>query len=262
MPIDPVKFASTHYSGPAGSRLAHVYQPAHAGTHAAVVLLHAGGFVEGGLESVAPLARSLAARLDADVIVPAYTLASERPFPAAVEDAYAALLWARDYARERHGDGAPLVVVGEEAGGNLAAAAAMIARDRGGPALAAQVLLRPMLDPSLSSLSMQRSAIEPARCTECYRAYLPNAADRLHPYAAPAAATRLAGLPPTLILTAAADPLRDEAETYGARLIAAGVTTQVSRLVALRANATDWSEPALAAIESFLTPRLAARARG
>ncbi len=113
------------------------------------------------------------------------------------------------------------MVAGVEAGGNLAAVAAMMARDRGGPALAAQILVAPMLDPTLTSHSMQYEYVtanaprSQGACNACYRAYLPNAADRLHPYAAPSSCPRVAGLAPALILTAEDDPLRDEAEAYG-----------------------------------------------
>jgi acetyl esterase/lipase len=223
-----------------------------------IVLLHGGGFVGGSPEAVATLAERLAERLASAVVTPGYTLAEDAPFPAAAEDAYAAMLWAQAYAREAGWGAARLVVCGVEAGGNLAAAVAMMARDRGGPPVAAQILVRPMLDPSQSSRSMRGSAGDDARrCRAAYRAYLPSGADHLHPYAAPLASLRLAGLPPALVLTAAADPLRDEAETYAANLIRAGVTTQVSRL-ASTADEAVCEAPTLDAIAAFLGPRLAA----
>jgi acetyl esterase/lipase len=225
---------------------------------AAVVLLHGGGFVDCRLDALAPAAQRLADRLASVVLAPAYSLAREAPFPAAAEDAYAALQWAAVHAREGGWPARRLVLLGIEAGGNLAAAAAMMARDRGEPALAAQILIRPMLDPSQSSRSMRASAEHEAeRCRAGYRAYLPSGADQVHPYAAPLASLRLAGLAPALILTAAGDPLRDEAETYAANLIRAGVTTQVTRL----AHAADdvlTDAAALEAIAAFVGPRIAA----
>jgi acetyl esterase/lipase len=233
---------------------------------ALVVLFHGGGFIRGGLDAIAATAETMAARLGLVVATPEYTLATVRPFPAAAEDAYAALVWAGTEARPRGWDAKRIVVAGEEAGGNLAAATAMMARDRGGPALAAQVLVGPMLDPSLSSPSMQRvvasAAHTPGLCGACYRTYLPNAADRLHPYAAPVSSTRLAGLAPALIVTCDGDPLRDEAEHYGAKLIAAGVTTQVSRLSRIENVAHCWTDEAWVAIDGFLRPRLASPGSG
>lgn len=228
---------------------------------ALVLLFHGGGFVRGGLDAIAATAQSMSTRLGLLVATPEYTLATMRPFPAAAEDAYAALLWANAEARQRGWDTKRIVVAGEEAGGNLAAATAMMARDRGGPTLAAQILVGPMLDPSLSSPSMQRFVASathtPGVCGACYRTYLPNAADRLHPYAAPVSSTRLAGLAPALIVTCDGDPLRDEAEHYGAKLIAAGVTTQVSRQSPIATVAHCWTDDTWAVIDGFLRPRLA-----
>ncbi len=250
--------ADDRFRGYSSELALRIYRPAGAAPMAVAVLFHGGGFVGGGLDAIAGLAVAMAVRLGLNVVTPAYTLASERPFPAAAEDAYAAITWVAVNAHREHWDVRRIVVAGVEAGGNLAAAAAMMARDRGGPALAAQVLVAPMLDPTLTSRSMQHDAANASRsqgeCCACYRAYLPNAADRLHPYAAPASCSRLAGLPPALILTAAGDPLRDEAETYGAKLIAAGVTTQVSRLPRIETDADRWTDEAWAAIAAFLGP--------
>lgn len=244
-----------------------VYAPADAEAPGALVILyHGGGFVRGGLDAIEATAACMAARLKLRIATPEYTLATAQSFPTAAEDAYAALLWASTDARQRGWDAKRIAVAGEEAGGNLAAAAAMMARDRGAPALAAQILVGPMLDPSLSSPSMQRfvasAAHTPGVCGACYRAYLPNAADRLHPYAAPASSTRLAGLAPALIITCDGDPLRDEAEQYGAKLIAAGVTTQVSRLPHIETVTQCWTDAAWAVIDGFLRPRLASPASG
>jgi acetyl esterase/lipase len=221
------------------------------------VLLHGGGFVSGSPRCIGPAGEQLALRLGGVVVVPAYTLAGDAPFPAAAEDAYAALQWAVRHAADS-GWGAPaLVVVGYEAGGNLAAAAAMMARDRGGPALAAQVLVRPMLDPSQSSRSMRACCSADAlRLRAAYRAYLPGGADAMHPYAAPVASVRLAGLAPALVLTAEGDPLRDEAEAYAAGLSRAGVASQVVRMREAP-DAAGWDAQTLDAIAAFVGPRVA-----
>ena len=129
-----------------------------------------------------------------------------------------------------------MLVAGIEAGGNIAAVAAMMSRDRGAPRLAGQILIMPMLDPGLSTCSMREMPSCPDKakvvdeCVAAYRGYLPHAADRSHPYASPLQSSRLKNLPPALILSTDDDPLRDEAEAYGARLIAAGVRTTVRRL--------------------------------
>ena len=253
--------AEERYRGYAGELALRIYRPAPSAAPAVVVLFHGGGFVGGSLDGIAPHAAAMAARLDLAVATPGYTLAGELPFPAAVKDAYAAITWAVKNAHREHWDSRRLVVAGVEAGGNLAAVAAMMARDRGGPALAAQILVAPMLDPSLTSRSMQHVAANASRsrgeCNACYRAYLPNAADRLHPYAAPSSCSRVAGLAPALILTAEGDPLRDEAEAYGAKLITAGVTTQVSRLVRIEAAKETWTDEAWTILAAFIGPRVA-----
>ena len=248
----------TEYVGYLRTRAAVSFQPLAAASDAAVVLLHGGGFVGGTIGDVSTAARALAERLALTVVTPEYTLATEAPFPAAAEDAYSALRWAAGRSRG-------VVIAGIEAGGNLAAAAAMMARDRGAPNVLAQILVSPMLDPSLTSTSM-RCLPEAVRhgaraCGAWYRAYLPAAADRLHPYAAPAASTRLAGLAPALILTAADDPLRDEAESYAAKLIAAGVSTQVSRLARIESAPNGWTAEVLDAIAAFLAPRVPQKTR-
>jgi acetyl esterase len=212
---------------------------------------HAGRFLSSNADECETVARTLAARLEVAVLSPAYSLATAEPFPGATEDAYAALIWAQTNAAQGGWNARRMAVIGDEAGGNLAAAVAVMARDRDGPALTAQVLIAPMLDPSLSSCSMRAAGEMSARCDEAYRRYLPQLADRLHPYAAPPLCTRLDGLPPALILSARDDALRDEAEGYGAKLIAAGVKVQVTRL-----GTRGWSEAAWREIAGFLDPLL------
>jgi acetyl esterase/lipase len=224
----------------------------------AIVLFHAGDFSNGSIDAAAALALALARRLQVAVVVPDYTRACECPFPAAAEDAYAAVQWTHAQARKGGWHTGSIVVAGEEAGGNLATVAALMCRDRGGPLPVAQVLVSPMLDPSLSSRGMQFADREASsqRCAEAYRRYLPHVADRLHPYAAPLQCQRLAGIAPALVLSAADDALREEAAQYGAALIAAGVTTQVARLPSIRTADGGWTEETWAAIGAFVLPRL------
>jgi acetyl esterase/lipase len=260
----PVVSASTSYRGYTSELPLRVYRPEAGAPMAVVALFHGGGFVGGNLDAVAPLAAGMATRLGMAVVTPAYSLAGERPFPAAVEDVYAAIVWTVRNAQRERWNGRRLVVAGVEAGGNLAAVAAMMARDRGGPGIAAQVLVAPMLDPTLTSRSMQcveaSARRSPGECNAWYRAYLPNATDRLHPYAAPAWCSRLAGLAPALIVAVDGDPLRDEAEAYGAKLIAAGVHTQVARMPRIETAGGDtWTDEVWTLIAAFLDAHTAAR---
>jgi acetyl esterase len=203
-----------------------------------LVFFHAGGFVGGDLDEADPFLRRLSQTSSANQLVLAacYTLATKKPFPAAVEDAHAVLAWARKNKAKLGWSGKQLVVSGIEAGANLASVAALMARDRGGPVIDGQILIMPMLDPGLTTCSMRDVKLDEDMakvadtCAASYRGYLPNPADRAHPYASPLRSSRLRNLPQALILSAEDDPLRDEAEQYAAKLSAAGVSTTLRRL--------------------------------
>jgi acetyl esterase/lipase len=202
-----------------------------------IVFFHGGGFVDGDLDDADGFLRHLAAASGYPVVLSSsYTLAPVKPFPAAVEDAHAVLAWAKKNKTKLGWTGQRLLVAGIEAGANLAAVSALMSRDRAGPQLAGQILIMPMLDPGLSTCSMREmpTCTDQAKlvneCAAAYRGYLPHAADRSHPYASPLQSSRLKNLPPALILSTEDDPLRDEAEAYGAKLINAGVRTTVRRL--------------------------------
>ncbi|MGH8853124.1 MAG: alpha/beta hydrolase [Telluria sp.] len=221
--------------GPLAARLYHSGAPARRDT--LIVFFHGGGFVSGDLQEADEFLRYLAeCNEERAVLASNYTLATSSPFPAAVEDAHAVLLWAAKHKAKLGWSGKKLVVAGIEAGANLAAVCALMARDRAAPKLAGQILIMPMLDPGLSTGSMRQMNQCPDReklsteCAAAYRGYLPHAADRAHPYASPLRSTRLKNLPPALILSAEDDPLCDEAEQYGAKLINAGVRTTVRRM--------------------------------
>jgi len=191
-----------------------------------ILHLHGGAFVGGSLDSGAPVAQLLAETAGLVVSLD-YPLAPANPFPRAAEAAHAALL-ALDRQRRRVAPGAPLLVAGEEAGGNIAAAAALMARDRAGPVLAGQILLSPMLDVCIGTASQRDARDGPlgCRCADGWRAYLPKAGDAVHPYATPADSVRLSGLPPALLVTANDDPQRDETLAFDRRLRAAGVPSR------------------------------------
>ncbi len=188
-----------------------------------VLHFHAGAFVSGSLEAGACIPRLLAAA-GAVVVSLDYPLAPNNPFPQAVEAGYAALAWAWKARHKLAGKGAPVFVAGEEAGGNLAAAVALMARDQQAPALAGQILLSPMLDPCMATASLRCADAGPVGCmwADGWHQYLSRLAEASHPYAAPGTALRLSGLPPTLLLTAQDDPLRDESLAYAERLRHAG----------------------------------------
>ncbi len=202
-----------------------------------VVHFHAGAFVAGSLDSGACIPRLLA---DAGAVVMSldYPLAPAHPFPQAVEVGHAALVWAFKARQKLAGKGAPVFVAGEEAGGNLAAAVALMARDQHELELAGQILLSPMLDPCLATASLRCADAGPVGCTwaDGWHKYLARLEQGAHPYAAPGTALRLAGLPPTLLLTAQDDPLRDEALAYAERLKLSGLQIQLGVL----AGPTGW----------------------
>lgn len=189
-----------------------------------VLHFHGGAFVSGDLDSGACLAELLAAS-GAVVASLAYPLAPTHKFPEAVEAGYTAIEWLHKQRMRLAGTGAPLFVAGEEAGGNLAAAVALMVRDRAHPALAGQILVSPMLDPCNGTASLRETLGATTRCKwmDGWREYLRGPMDAEHPYAVPAHAQRLAGVPPTLILAGGDDPMRDEALAYADRLREAGI---------------------------------------
>jgi len=197
------------------------------------------------------------------VVSVGYSLAPQFPFPAAPEDAHRAALWVQTRARAFGGNSRKVGVAGHDAGGQLANCLAFIARDRGDVQISAQALFGPMLDPSLTRLGDEKrlgSDITARECAACYRAYLPQASQRMHPYAAPLESSRLAGLPATLIATAQNDVLHVEAEKYASSLIDAGVLTQVVRYPAVSHAALADHPPALQEAVRFFQWRFDARA--
>lgn len=162
-----------------------------------------------------------------------YRLAPEHPFPAGAEDCYASLLWVAENAKDLEVDLDRLVVTGGSAGGALSAALTLMARDRDGPKIAYQALMIPVLDDRLRTASHHQAVEAPgfnaAGNEGMWLHYLGEGADRekTSPYAAPARAADLRGLPPTFIQTNGLDPLRDEGIEYALRLLAAGVSVEL-----------------------------------
>lgn len=190
-----------------------------------VVHFHGGAFVSGDLDNGCTVGGLLEAA-GARVVSVAYPLSPEHPFPQPLETGYAVLKWAFKHRARLAGQGAPVYLAGEEAGGNLAAGVCLMARDQSHPPLAGQILLSPMLDPCVGTPSLRAATGESTACkwADGWLKFLRCARDAEHPYAVPGTAQRLAGLPPTLVLVGDADPMRDEALAYAARLEAAGLS--------------------------------------
>jgi acetyl esterase len=207
-----------------------IYTPsAAAATYPVILGFHGGGFVAGNLDTYDATARFLCHHTNAIVIAVDYRLAPEQRFPAQVDDAYAAVMWAAQHAREFKGDPTRLAVSGDSAGGNLATVVCLLAKARGGPRIAFQALFYPLTD---FTLTMTPSRVQfgggeyflSNRDMEWFRQlYLTNPAHAKDPRVSPLLATDLGGLPPTLIVAAGCDVLRDEGKAYADRLSAAGV---------------------------------------
>lgn len=233
-PIPVRKVESLVVPGPDAGLRARLYTPpSRRGSLPLLVYLHGGGWVGGDLDTHDPPCRFLAANAGTLVLAVDYRRAPEHRFPAAVEDAVAAMRWAAEHAAELGADPARIAVGGDSAGGNLAAAASRLARDHGGPLPVLQLLLYPVTDlsqkrPSYRLFGEGFFLDEPDM--DWYRdRYLPDPAAVGDPRASPLIAEDLTGLPPAYIATAGFDPLRDEGEAYVEALRAAGVRTALRR---------------------------------
>jgi acetyl esterase len=212
--------------GPAGPIPVRVYRPAPGEARPGLAYFHGGGFVLGGLDMCDRPCRELANLSGCVVVSVDYRLAPEHPFPAAVDDAYAATRYVADHAAEFGIDPDRLAVGGESAGANLATVAAIVSRDRGEPRLAFQLLVYPQVDVEDDSPSMREFAHDHFLTVEAIAYfvdhYVPNREDRRSPRVSPIAAD-LQGLPPAFVITAECDPLRDQGEAYARKLKTAGV---------------------------------------
>ena len=198
-----------------------------------VIYLHGGGWTTGHIDDFDVFARKLASASSCAVLMVDYRLAPEHRFPAAVIDSDAALRWAKENVQSIAGRDVPIFLVGDSAGGNLAAVLAHKARDRSDASIAGVVLAYPATDADFTRASYVDPACQSLLTKETmawyWNHYLPEAADRVNPDASPIKATDFSGLPPTLVFTAEFDPLRDEGEEYAARLICAGVNVEFER---------------------------------
>ena len=219
--------------GPGSEIPIRIYSPGGNGPFPVLVFFHTGGWQVGDLDTQDPLCRRITNRAECIVVSVDYRLAPEYPFPAAPEDCYAATQWIADHAAEFQGDPSRIAVGGDSSGANLATVVALMARDRGGPKLVFQLMMFPATDFRLNTPSMEELGegynVTKPMMIGIRNNYLPNPADWTHPLASPMLAPDLSSLPPALIIYAEYDPLRDEAETYAARLKEAGVPVRASR---------------------------------
>ncbi|MGY8705262.1 alpha/beta hydrolase [Bradyrhizobium sp. 18BD] len=230
-PPELARVAPLSIPAPHGAIPARLYVPKEPrlqnGVSPALVFFHGGGWVIGDLESHDVVCRQLAIEGAMIVISVDYRLAPEHKFPAAVDDAIAATQWIAANAHALGVDASRLSIGGDSAGGNLAAVVALTARDGDGPAIAGQVLIYPATDFAMthgSHREPETSVLLTHSVIRWFRDHYLNGAADIHDWrASPARAQNLAGLPPTYVLTAGADPLRDEGAGYAARLKQAGV---------------------------------------
>lgn len=268
VPVHPeVHSEDRTIGGPAGPIGIRIYRPATDTPSPLVIYIHGGGWAVGGLDSYDGIARRHAVAADAVVVSLSYRLAPEHPFPAAVDDVWAATQWVAGHAAELGADPDRIAVAGDSAGGNLAAVVAQLARDAGGPAIRFQLLWYPSTTFDLSLPSFTENADAPILSTEAAsgysRWYIGDLDMRDAPATlVPARATDLSGLPPAYIAVAGHDPLRDDGIRYGELLSAAGVSVEVHNAETLVHGyvgyagvvpaATEAVDRALAALRSAL----------
>lgn len=232
------------WAAPSGRLSGRVYLAEKKASRGLLVFFPPGGFAVADLDASDACLKEFAIACQVTVLAPSYAVAPHHPFPAAVEDAHALLTRVASRRSLVGGwTGEHLFVGGLEAGGNVAAVSTLMCRDRLGPRLAGQILMMPMLDPSMTVCTAQ---VAPGTgddvmrsISDAYRGYLPRMSDRVHPYACPLQSSRLAGLPPMLLIDAEGDPLAAEGRAYADKLQHAGVPVQRVSLPRLALDDVD-----------------------
>ncbi|WP_287130273.1 alpha/beta hydrolase [Candidatus Cyanaurora vandensis] len=229
--VEPVaKVSHILIPGPMGDLLARVYQPQGTGPFPVLVYFHGGGWVIATLDTYDSSCRALTNAAGCVVVSVAYRQAPEAKFPAAPEDAYAAIQWVMNNTGRVGGDPQRVAVGGESAGGNLAAVTCLMARDRGGKMPVHQLLVYPVTNYAFDTPSYQESAqakpLNAAMMRWFWGYYLANEAEGRNPYASPLRATNFRGLPNATLITAQIDPLRSEGQAYGQKLREVGLTVK------------------------------------
>ena len=230
---EPVyEVTKTTLPGPAGDMPVRIYRPAP-GRLPVLAYFFGGGWTLGSIDTSDGICRSLANDAGCMVVTVGYRLAPEHPFPAAVHDCYATVRWLAEHGEQIGADPRRLAVGGDSAGGNLAAAVALLARDRGGPRLDGQLLVYPNTDYRADTASLRDNA-DPVLFNRTsvawyWQHYLASPSDGDNPLASPLRADDLHGLPAALVITAEYDPLCDEGELYAKRLAGDGVPVTLTR---------------------------------
>ncbi len=253
--------------GPAGDLPARLYHPSGEGPFPVLLYLFGGGWTLGSLETCDGVCRQLCADTSCLVMSVQYRRAPEDRFPSAPEDCYAAAAWLAENAALLGGDPQRLAIGGDSAGGNLSAAVTLMARERGGPSLACQVLVYPNTD-YRADTSSRREIDDPAMFNRhsvdwYWGHYLTDAKDGDNPFASPLRAASMRNLPPALVISAEYDPLRDEAEAYAHRMQADGVPVTLTRYDGMvhgfftMSGILDDARKALRQVSEFLQVELA-----
>jgi acetyl esterase len=227
--VDIYRVEDRQIPGPVQPIKVRIYTPQASQEQASLPVLvwyHGGGFVIGDLDSHDSACRALANQTECLVVAVDYRLAPEHKFPGAVEDCEAALHWVAAHATELGGDPGRIAVGGDSAGGNLAAVVALLAREKGGPKLCFQLLIYPCVAPEPETPSHHQFAegylLTRKTITWFFKQYLRSSKDTLDPRYAPLEEKDLSSLPPSLVIVAGFDPLRDEGVDYAKALIEAG----------------------------------------
>ncbi|MGD0230453.1 MAG: alpha/beta hydrolase [Syntrophorhabdales bacterium] len=228
------RIADRTIPGPAGAIPVRIYTPEGRGPFPLLLFFHGGGWVLGNLDTEEDTCLFLVRHTPCIGVSVEYRLAPEDPYPAALDDAYAALVWIAKEGRALGGDPTRIAVSGESAGASLAAVVSLMSRDRKGPPIAFQALFYPATNLADSSTESHRDFgegffIGDTDMQGIRSLYVPDEKDWSHPYVSPLLAPDLSGLPPALIVTAGCDPLRDEGEAYAERLRTAGVRARAIR---------------------------------
>lgn len=215
--------------GPDGDVPVQIYTPEGDGPFPILVYFHGGGWVAGCIETHENVARALAKLTPCITVSVEYRLSPEAPFPKGLEDCYAATVWAAERGAEIGGDPTRIAVGGDSAGGNLAGAVALLARDRGGPKIGFQLLVYPVAGADFDTRSYLDSAegygLTRAAMMYYWDCYVSGEEDRTNPLTSLVHADPT-GLPPAMVITAEFDPLRDEGDAYAEKLKAAGVPVE------------------------------------
>ncbi|PCG86699.1 alpha/beta hydrolase [Streptomyces sp. WZ.A104] len=220
-------------AGPGGPLPVRIYRPSGEGPLPVLVYFFGGGWTLGSIETGDAICRSLANAVGCLTVAVGYRLAPENKFPAAPDDCFAGVRWAVEHAERFGGDSTRVAVGGDSAGGNLAAAVTLMAKEAGGPELLAQLLVYPNTDQFADTPSLRENSdrlLFNRKSVQWYwENYLASPEDGGHPLASPLRAPDHSGLPPALVITAEYDPLRDEGELYADRLRESGVPVESTR---------------------------------